>query len=231
MDKTLILGDGLLGSELKLQNPDWDVLSRKYDGTDARVFNKWSHLLDPYHTIVNCIAYTTVQNANQVHALDINYKFVIELVDYCLKNNKKLIHISSDYVYGGNTESDPDENTIPIPMEGDWYSFSKILADLYIQAKMCDYLICRGTHKPKPFPYVRAWDQIGNFDYVDVIANLITNLIKKDAVGLFNVGTELKSMYILAKRTLESPIQISTPKNLPQDVGMNLGKLNHFLKL
>ena len=31
-----------------------------------------------------------------------------------------------------------------------------------------NYLICRMTHKPNPFPYDKAWNnQIVNFDYVD----------------------------------------------------------------
>jgi dTDP-4-dehydrorhamnose reductase len=151
----------------------------------------------------------------------------IKDVDYCTKNNIKLVQISSDYIYS-NSDSLASENDVPCH-NNNWYSYTKLLSDAYVQLNP-KFLILRGTHKPYPFPYNNAWvDQIGNFDYVNIIAAQYINLIKKNAVGVFNVGTKLKSMYELASQTktyLEpSLVRDETPKN----VSMSLDKLNNFI--
>ena len=90
-------------------------------------------------------------------------------------------------------------------------------------------MVCRETHKPNPFPYSKAWiDQIGNFDYIDTISSLIIQLIKLEAVGIFNVGTELKSIYELANKTI-SATPVLKPNNVPSDTSMNLNKLHNTL--
>ena len=227
-NKILILGDGCLGSELHKQT-GWDYISRKKSpGCEANVFNQWSSLLTHYHTIINCIAYTTTFSTEKTQHWDINYKFVSELVDYCNKTNKKLVHISTDYVYT-NSKEFASENDVPI--HGDnWYSYTKLLADAYIELRSNNYLICRGTHKPKPFPYKKAWiNQIGNFDYVDVMAYLIILLINKNIEGIVNIGTESKSMFRLALQT-SRPEACFKPAETPDNTTMDLLKLNNILK-
>jgi len=52
--KVLVLGDGLLGSELVKQT-DWDFVSRKWGNFDINNL----HLISKgYNVIVNCIAHT-----------------------------------------------------------------------------------------------------------------------------------------------------------------------------
>jgi dTDP-4-dehydrorhamnose reductase len=93
-----------------------------------------------------------------------------------------------------------------------------------------DYLICRCSFKPKPFPYNKGWiDQYGNFDYVDVIADLVIQLINKNANGLYNVGTEKKTIYQLAKQTNSNIISEFRPNNVPSDISMNIDKLKLML--
>ena len=90
----------------------------------------------------------------------------------------------------------------------------------------------RATHKPKPFPYDYAWiTQTGNFDYVDVIADKIINLIHNDAVGVFNVGTEQKSMFDLAIETNDKVIASYSfaHETTPSDISMNVDKLKRNL--
>ena len=89
----------------------------------------------------------------------------------------------------------------------------------------------RTSFKPNPFPYNKAVPQIGNFDYVDVISSLIIKLIEKNASGVFNVGTEKKTMLDLAKRTvLDVGSCDSYNVLMPKDVSMDLTKLKEFLK-
>lgn len=220
----LILGDGLLGSEI-IKQSSWDYVSRKKDGFDITngVFD-----FENYDTIINCIAYTDTYSNSKEKNWNINYKAVADLVDYCNQNNKKLIHISTDYVYT-NSISNASEDDIPIH-GNNWYSYTKLLADAYIELKSKNYLIIRESHKPYPFPYNNAWiNHIGNFDYVNKIASIIILLTKLDINGIINVGTELKTIFDLAKKTKHDIIPSLKPNHVPSDVSINIDKLKKIL--
>lgn len=234
--RLVVLGDGLLGSNV-VQQTGWDCISRKKDGFDItrpEQFN--NYFIENFHgvafatkydCIVNCIAYTDTYSSNKELNWNVNYKGVADLVDFCNKWKIKLVHISTDYVYT-NSISEASEDDVPIH-GNNWYSYTKLLADAYIELKSNNYLICRETHKPNPFPYNKAWiNQIGNFDYIDIISSLIIRLIKLDSVGIFNVGTELKSIYDLANKTI-SATPVLKPCNVPTDTSMNLNKLHNTL--
>jgi dTDP-4-dehydrorhamnose reductase len=233
MDKIVVLGDGLLGSELVKQT-GWDFISRKKDGFDISNYNLYHKFFlenhnsvawwKKYNVIINCIANTNTYSDNKDLHWDINYKSVIKLSDFCSKHNIKLVHISTDYVYT-NSVNNASENDVPIH-GNNWYSYTKLLGDSYVQLNE-NNLVLRGTHKQRPFPYNKAWiDQIGNFDYVDVIADLIKQLIKQEATGLYNIGTELKTMHNLSNGSESAFSSIDVPKN----VSMNVNKLKNVIK-
>jgi dTDP-4-dehydrorhamnose reductase len=222
--KVLVLGDGLMGAEI-IKQTDWDYVSRKKDNFDitSSDFNFYG-----YDVIVNCIAYTNTYSNDKESNWNVNYKAVANLVDYCNNFNIKLVHISTDYVYT-NSISNASENDIPIH-GNNWYTYTKLLADGYIELKSLNYLILRESHKPNPFPYDSAWiNQIGNFDYVNKIADIIIQLIKLDENGIINVGTELKTIYNLAHQTNKNVKSILKPECAPKDVSLNLTKLKNIL--
>jgi dTDP-4-dehydrorhamnose reductase len=235
--RIVILGNGLLGSTLhKLTG--WDVISRKEDGFDItkpELFYQYFlechegvSTASVYDVIVNCIGNTDTYSVDKSTHWDVNYKGVADLTEFCNTNNIKLVHISSDYVYTNSiTQASEDD----IPVHGaNWYSYTKLLADAYIELKSKNYLICRGTHKQRPFMYDRAWvDQIGNFDYVDTISEIIKQLVETQAQGVYNVGTELKSMFTLSQQTKET-VPAHRTADIPQDVSMNINKLHKYLK-
>ena len=226
--KPIILGNGLLGSELA-KKTGWDILSRSVDGLDLTNITTWGDKLLPYDTVINCIAHTnTYDNNKQLH-WDVNYKAVSVLADYCKLHYKKLVHVSTDYVYA-NSFNPQNEEGVPVH-QATYYAYTKLLVDAYIELKSDNYLILRGTHKPNPFPYEGAWvNHLGNFDYLDVIAKLYIKLIKKDAKGIFNVGTEFKSMHRLAQQTRPDVAPIyNTDIRVPLNVSMDVTKLNEFL--
>jgi dTDP-4-dehydrorhamnose reductase len=232
MGKIVVLGDGLLGSELVKQT-GWDYISRKKDKFNIQDYESYYKFFlenydsviwwNKYNTIVNCIANTNTYSDDKDLHWNINYKSVIKLSDFCSKHDIKLVHISTDYVYTNSIDNASEED---IPIHGNnWYSYTKLLGDSYVQLNESN-LVLRGTHKQKPFPYKTAWiDQIGNFDYVDVKANLIKQLIEKEATGLYNVGTELKTMYDLASKTTQVTSSLKT-SNIPSNITMNVNKLN-----
>lgn len=222
--KALILGDGLLGSEIQKQT-GWNWISRKKDGIEFCNIETYKEFLKDCDTIINCIAYTDTYSDDKTKHYEINYKAVVELERYCRYNNKKLVHISTDYVYAGSIRF-AKETDLPIPSPN-WYTYTKLLADEYIQLKNEKYLICRCSFKPTPFPYETAWeDQIGNFDYANIIAELIIKCIQKEANGIYNIGTGLKSIYDLALQTNPNVKKGYAPKHVPKNITMNLDKLN-----
>lgn len=225
----IVLGKGLLGSEI-IKQTGWDCLSRKEHNFDFAIFSSYARWLVNYNTIINCIGYTDTYSQDMLPHWLVNYKAVIQLNNYCSHMGKKLVHISTDYVYSGSI-SNAKETDVPVHA-GNWYSLTKLLADIYIQQNGVDYLIVRCSFKPNPFPYKKAiTTQIGNFDYVDIIADLIIKLINKDAKGIYNVGTEKKSIYELAKITRPDviPIDEILHASMPRDITMNLDKMKSFL--
>lgn len=227
----VILGNGLLGSSLHSLG-GYHMVSRSKDGMDITQSSYFNFFLDEYDTVINCMAFTdTYSNDKKLH-WETNYVAVHNLAKFCHKNNKKLVHISTDFIYA-NSSGAPSEEDVPVHHE-DWYSYTKLLGDAAVQMVCNDdnYLICRCTHKPSPFKYSVAWiDRVGNFDYVDVIAELIHGLVQDGASGVYNVGTEVKTMFDLAQRTNPSVIKGPGPSHMPKKTTMNVAKMNHFLKL
>jgi len=201
-EKILILGDGLLGSEL-IKQTGWDYLSPSKDNID--VIKKYGTFIKKIldikpDIIINCIGYTNTYDKERQKHWDLNYKLVVNLTDFCSANDIKLIHISTDYVYANSTGSN-SENDVPVHQET-WYGYTKLLSDAYVQLNSRNYLMFRCSFKPKPFPYERAYVNIkGNFDYVDVIAGQMIELIKENRTGVWNIGTEYKSIFDLAYQT------------------------------
>jgi dTDP-4-dehydrorhamnose reductase len=224
----LVLGDGLLGSEI-INQTKWSFISRKNNSIDAKDFKDWSNLLNEFDTIINCIAFTKTYENNKKDNWNLNIVFVNELIDYCNQNNKKLVHISTDYVYAGSVPNATEED-VPIPINT-WYGYSKLVGDAIVQLRSNDYLICRLSHKPNPFPYETAWSDIHtNCDSVDIISNLVINLIEKKCIGVYNVGTEVKSIYDIAKKSNKNIKSINKPAWVPNDISMNIEKLTNKLK-
>ena len=229
--RALVLGDGILGSEI-IQQTKWDYISRKKDNFDITDKSTY-HLLTkikfgviqycPYNIIINTIACTDSYSSNKNLHYQTNYKGVSNLVEFCNKWNVKLIHISTEFVYANNLPL-PNEEDIPQP-DSTWYAYTKLLADEHIKMFCEDYLICRELHKPNPFPYPKIWDVKTSGDTVDKISVLIVKLIKENAMGVFNVGTGSKNLGELASN-LEL---VTPPTHIPKDTRMDLNKLNNFL--
>lgn len=223
--KVLILGDGLLGSEL-IKQTGWEYLSADKDGID--VVDDLMGLIMMIDeitpdVIVNCIGYTNTYDPQREKHWKLNYEFVVNLVDYCGSRNIKLVHISTDYIYA-NSKNNKSEYDIPVHQET-WYSYTKLISDAYVQL-MDNYLMFRCSFKPKPFPYEKAFVNImGNFDYVDVLAKQMIDLINENRTGVWNIGTEFKSVYELAIQT-RPQVDFHYTNKLPI-IEMDLSKFNN----
>jgi len=221
--KVLILGDGTLGSELKKQT-GWDSISRKagtFVITGIDFIKK--HYIKDYDIIVNCIANTDTYADDYDEHFDVNYLFVAHLSEACRELNKKLVQISTEYVYANNLNIPTEENNA-IPHDS-YYALTKLLADEYVKLRNNSYLICRLLHKPNDFYYSEIWNTKTSGDKVNKIAELVIKLINNNAEGVYNVGTGSKYLSDLVPNCKI----IEPPKHVPTDTRMNLNKLNTFL--
>ena len=223
-NNVLVLGDGLLGGEL-IKQSNWDYVSRSKDGFDINHLDEF--ILSNYDIVINCISHTDTYDKDRELHWNVNCKFVDKLIDYCNENFIKLIHISTDYVYS-NSIPFASENDVPVHCNN-WYGYTKLLSDGLIQLRSEDYLLIRCSHKPTPFVYDNAWiDYVGNFDYVDTISTLIIDCVNKDLSGVYNVGTDVKTMFDLANET--NVVEPSfTPSHVPNNLSMDLTKLKSSL--
>jgi dTDP-4-dehydrorhamnose reductase len=227
--KVLVLGDGLLGSELVRQT-GWNYISRRKDKFTTDNFHNFSHQIKNYDVIVNCIADTNTYSTDKDSHWKTNYVFVNDLIQFCNSHNIKLVQISTDYLYTNSIEF-ASEADVPVHCNN-WYGYTKLLSDGLTQLLSQNYLLIRCSHKPNPFPYEKAWvDLVGNFDYVDIISNKIISLINTNCSGLFNVGTETKTIFDLAGKTKTDVEPTNSPDYVPKNITMNLEKLNVSLSV
>jgi len=125
--------NGQLGSELRylVENSKFKIDHREYPWVQNSKFHfvtrnelDLSNLCTMedffegkhFDAIINCAAYTAVDKAESEQELanTINYRFVSMLAKIAKRNNTKLIHISTDYVFDGKNhrpyvESDPTD--------------------------------------------------------------------------------------------------------------------------
>lgn len=137
MKNIIILGNGQLGSFIyknwKLK--DYNINIINYPTFDITNQEMIKTIVSNYDIIINAAAYTLVDKAqtDQLNCFNINSVGPMMLASECIKNNKLLIHISTESIYGSN-----DVNYIPI-LQSDQknpiniYAKSKYLADYFIQ--------------------------------------------------------------------------------------------------
>jgi dTDP-4-dehydrorhamnose reductase len=139
-----------------------------------------------FDVIINCAAYTQVDKAEgqQELANQINHLAVGQLAYIAQQSNAKLIHISTDYVFDGNTTNPYIELDVPNPIN--IYAKTKLLGEQVVQNTMSsNALIIRS-----------AWlySQYGN-NFVDTMLKLAQDKdelkIVSDQIGTPTYATDL----------------------------------------
>lgn len=157
-------------------------------------------------------------------AYQINVKGTENVVNACKEGNKKIIYISTDFVFGGDDtpEGGYKEEDKPNPIN--WYSKTKYLGEEIVKNSGLPFLIMRIAypyHKEvfplkKDFvhamlerlqsnlPIVGVTDHLMSPTYLDDIALALGALIEKDQTGIFHVvGDEFVSPYDAAMKIAE----------------------------
>jgi dTDP-4-dehydrorhamnose reductase len=99
--------------------------------------------LHPVDILINCAAYTAVDKAESEtdKAFEINAKAPGVLAAILAEKNSRLIHISTDYVFDGNSASALSETASTVPVNQ--YGVSKLEGELRIARNNPDSLIIR----------------------------------------------------------------------------------------
>lgn len=124
MKKILVTGaTGQLGSELNVLAPSYSQLEWVFaDRTllDLSELNTISKVLDEIQPqiIINCAAYTAVDKAEtETDLADIlNHQAVAVVAQWTKANNSQFLHISTDYVFDGNSSTPLKEDAATGPI-------------------------------------------------------------------------------------------------------------------
>ena len=146
--------------------------------------------------VVNCAAYTNVDKAedDETTAELLNAQTVEFLAKACKKNDTTLIHISTDYVFGGNEGNTPRTEDEPVNPTGA-YGRTKLHGEEAITKVGCKHIIIRtawlysefGTNFVKTMRKLTAekdslkvvFDQIGTPTYALDLAKVIELFIER----------------------------------------------------
>lgn len=207
--RILVTGrNGQLGSEINKISLkfdfDWIFLnSQEFDISNLKNIYENLDTISP-DIIVNCAAFTSVDGAedNFESANIINHKSINLIAKWCNLNNCKLLHISTDYVYEGNTNIPIKEEYPTNPVNN--YGKTKLLGDLSCIDYNPSSIIIRtswlyssfGDNFVKKMIYLMSKnveidvvnDQIGSPTYAADLAKIIVNIIdtKKWKSGIYH---------------------------------------------
>lgn len=196
--------NGQLGNEMrrvsKHSNDNYiftDVAELDITNIEAtRLLVKQEHI----DVIVNCAAYTNVDKAEDdlLTADLLNHKAVENLAIVCEEAKAFLIHVSTDYVFGGNEGNTPRGEDEPVNPTG-VYGLTKLRGEEILKTIGCKHLIFRtawlysrhGNNFVKTMRRLTSerdhltvvFDQVGTPTYAGDLADLIYKIISE---RLFN---------------------------------------------
>ena len=212
--KVLVIGsEGQLGLEFQKISHNYHSLSWVFSTIKTlnllklETISSYLNDINP-SVIINCAAYTCVEKAETEPKLAniINYKAVDIISRWTSDHNKKLIHVSTDYVFDGLSKLPLSENSNTDPVNE--YGRSKLRGEQVCLKNDTNSIIIRTSwlyssfgnnflkkiielmKKNKSVKIVN--DQIGSptyaYDLAKVIVEIIMNSISKS--GLFHYSNE-----------------------------------------
>lgn len=201
--KVLILGKGFIGEKLKEVFEDVAISERRINSmADAQ------EEVDKHkpNIIINCIGFTGKRNVDDCElekdkALTANTFVPIILAEVALRNNAKLVHISSGCIYHFDYEQQkPISEELPPDFFDLFYSRTKIYSEMSLNclAQKYNILIARIRipldDKPHPknvltklINYGKVIDIPNSVTYVPDFVKALKHLMKIDAWGIFNI--------------------------------------------
>lgn len=216
-------GTGTLGTELKKLSGD-DIQFYSPSSSECNILNQEQiencFKQRDFDLVVHCAAATNVTEIekNPLNALETNVIGTINLLRECARHSKKMVFISTDYVFDG----DKGNYSIHDPINPlSKYAKTKASAELAVRT-YDNSLVIRTSFYGHDFPYEKAFiDQWTSKDYVDVIAPKVLGAIRSDKMGIVHIGSPRRSVYEIALERREGvePIRLSEINfKIPRDV-------------
>ncbi|MDR2414367.1 MAG: dTDP-4-dehydrorhamnose reductase [Odoribacteraceae bacterium] len=218
--------DGQLGKALREKhfNPLDELFftDREVDITDPRAITDFANKND-VDTIINCAAYTNVDRAedHEQDARAVNRDGVANLAALCREQGNLLVHLSTDYVFDGETNAPYHERHATNPLSA--YGRTKRDGELAIRRSGCLHLIIRtswlfsstGDNFPRAILRLAAErdelrvvnDQTGSPTFAGDLADAILRLLSVDELpeyqGIYHYANAGScSRYDLAREIL-----------------------------
>jgi len=225
--KVLLIGsDGQLGLEFQKISKSYSSLSwifstiKTLDLLRLETINSFLNNINPT-VIVNCAAYTNVDKAETEHKLanTINYKAVDIISKWTSAKNKKLIHISTDYVFDGLSKLPLSENSKTKPVNE--YGSSKLKGEIACLKNDSSSMVIRTSWLYSSFGknFVKTMidlmkknhsvkvvnDQIGSPTYAYDLAKVIVEIIinSENKSGLFHYSNEGETSWFEFARSVK----------------------------
>ena len=235
MNILLIGGSGKFCEKLIKYGDGHSFLTPPKKLLDVREFSSIEYFFQHYDTefdyVIHAGAITrpmVVHEENPTLSIQINVIGTANVAMLCKEYNKKLIYISTDYVYSG-TDGNYKETDAVKPFTN--YGRSKLAGECCVQ--MYDNnLILRIAMTTKPFPHTKALkDMKKSYMYTDDAAKITLKLL--DETGIINVGGESQSVYEFVKK--ENPdigfnyLSEISDVNMATDCSMNTTRLKEVI--
>jgi len=225
--KVLVIGsDGQLGLEFQKISNSYDSLSwffstiKTLDLLKLETINSFLSNINPT-VIINCAAYTNVDKAETEPKLAdlINHKAVDIISKWTSAKNKKLIHISTDYVFDGLSKLPLSENSKTNPVNQ--YGSSKLKGEIACLKNDSSSMVIRTSWLYSSFGknFVKTMidlmkknhsikvvnDQIGSPTYAYDLAKVIIEIIinSENKSGLFHYSNEGETSWFEFARSIK----------------------------
>lgn len=158
-------------------------------------------------------------------SMKINIEGTCNVVDACATTGVKLIYISTDYVYPGESGNYSEKDGV-LPFTK--YGWSKLGGECAV--KMYDNsLILRIAMCEKPFPHPAAMIDVRKSSiFNDEAAKITLQLL--DETGIINIGGPNQSIYdfVTGYQNVEAITRNAVDSNMMPNVSMNTDKLNEI---
>lgn len=202
----LILGHkGMLGSDLMLKFGGHSVTGKDVDDFDITSAADCRDLIDENtpELVINAAAFTNVDGCEtqEDKAFAVNAEGVKNVALACKKNNVRIIHFSTDYVFDGTSETPYKEDHPCNPINA--YGRSKLQGETYLRELSKNYTLVRtswlcGRHgnnfikailqRVKNFqPLEVVTDQTGSPTFTVDLAGAVRLLAEGGFTGTFHI--------------------------------------------
>lgn len=215
----------------KLAGEDVDISTTKLDITNLDAIRQMVKEND-VNVILNCAAWTNVDGAEDPEKFDLvellNATAPKNLAIAMKEVNGLLVHISTDYVFGGdpyNTPCKEDQQGTPTGV----YGATKLLGEQKIIATGCNYMILRTAWLYSEFgknfvktmlnltatkPQLKVvFDQTGTPTYAWDLATAIVAALKNPVKGIYHYSNEgVCSWYDFTKLIQQIAVELEPPE-------------------